>query len=688
MKKLKSLFKKGFTLVELVVVIAVIAILAGASVGIYFGVITKANKVALDEEARLIKESFNVGSVTSSSYYYDEDKSSSLESTSNGYKISNDLTYFYEYRNLFEDIYSNLEGSTTTNINFDRLKSVYYLESENYTTLVGFMYSPSFDDPHNYFFKKDDISDYKTISCYEYYNIKSSDTSKGSIVIEKQNEEYNSFFEKTIYDAVIYFKYSGNYDFDYLINANKKIEIDSPLFKNISYYNNGKIKLITLTMAEKEYDYTLYFNETYEVGIYSNNVDEGTIDITLNNSLKRRVIKDYNGSLSFNIKPKTGYKFSKKFLDKDGNESLLINLLDEPLVDGNTYTYIISDYSSYKFLLPIYAVFEETVDINKIADEINSNLAKIDYISLGTKLCPSIIFNLYFEMFNNDLYSILNEDYDGNKLVYNLLNNQVEVLNKSLSDFTGYYVVTNILNINDYNLKYDGLGLILNDTFSDQSINVYYDLDIGLSSNSLTLTFANILASSSPNVFISNNLTNNITFINNIELSVNINLCNDNNTKINKISLSNGKFNIINGYVNNICVNDADINTSTIDEVSINGASIDVFDITCGFNENYNYSINLNSGSINNFKISGTPIFSDINTYITLVLNDEFILNNINATNNGFNSFNIYFVYMLESLNSNQKDRLKSLLKSYNPNEVDQGNDMYQTYIELKNNIN
>ena len=59
MDKIKR-FKKGFTLVELVVVIAVIAILAAVSVGAYFGVTNSANESKLRTEGKAVLDSVRI----------------------------------------------------------------------------------------------------------------------------------------------------------------------------------------------------------------------------------------------------------------------------------------------------------------------------------------------------------------------------------------------------------------------------------------------------------------------------------------------------------------------------------------------------------------------------------------------------------------------------------------------------
>lgn len=58
--KLFKKAKKGFTLVELVVVIAVIAILSAVSVGAYFGIITQARNSAAEQDASQVKTSLQL----------------------------------------------------------------------------------------------------------------------------------------------------------------------------------------------------------------------------------------------------------------------------------------------------------------------------------------------------------------------------------------------------------------------------------------------------------------------------------------------------------------------------------------------------------------------------------------------------------------------------------------------------
>lgn len=55
-KKISKKLKKAFTLVELVIVIAIIAILTSVSVVTYFGVTNSARKSVLTEEATSLKK--------------------------------------------------------------------------------------------------------------------------------------------------------------------------------------------------------------------------------------------------------------------------------------------------------------------------------------------------------------------------------------------------------------------------------------------------------------------------------------------------------------------------------------------------------------------------------------------------------------------------------------------------------
>ena len=62
--KMRKKIRRGFTLVELVVVIAVIAILAGVSVGAYFGITDSANSSAATQYQKQIKDLWIMYSVS------------------------------------------------------------------------------------------------------------------------------------------------------------------------------------------------------------------------------------------------------------------------------------------------------------------------------------------------------------------------------------------------------------------------------------------------------------------------------------------------------------------------------------------------------------------------------------------------------------------------------------------------
>lgn len=76
----KHIFKKGFTLVELVVVIAVIAILASVSVGAYFGVTNSAVESKLNSESKSILDSIRITAL---------DESDNFTLNKDGFSIKN-----------------------------------------------------------------------------------------------------------------------------------------------------------------------------------------------------------------------------------------------------------------------------------------------------------------------------------------------------------------------------------------------------------------------------------------------------------------------------------------------------------------------------------------------------------------------------------------------------------------------
>lgn len=71
-KKISKKLKKAFTLVELVIVIAIIAILTSVSIVTYFGVTNSAKKSVLTEEATSLKKELQAVSVSAGTGDYEK----------------------------------------------------------------------------------------------------------------------------------------------------------------------------------------------------------------------------------------------------------------------------------------------------------------------------------------------------------------------------------------------------------------------------------------------------------------------------------------------------------------------------------------------------------------------------------------------------------------------------------------
>ena len=105
--KIKQLFKKAFTMVELVIVIAAVAVLAATSVGIYFGVMnSKPDEQSLSVQEQVI--TLWEGYISDSTKYYDDIENKAFEFCTE-YASKKGINVELNYRVLeFDDFVSSI----------------------------------------------------------------------------------------------------------------------------------------------------------------------------------------------------------------------------------------------------------------------------------------------------------------------------------------------------------------------------------------------------------------------------------------------------------------------------------------------------------------------------------------------------------------------------------------------------
>ena len=134
---------KGFTLVELLVVIAILAILATVSVVGYTSFIDRANQSNSDTEAHQIESAiesytiagqvYELGTVSGTTYYVVADKGVCTATTANNVTTYTAITAAVSFAKT--DLNEDLAGLTGT-LKADSAKTLTYTYSEGITTTI------------------------------------------------------------------------------------------------------------------------------------------------------------------------------------------------------------------------------------------------------------------------------------------------------------------------------------------------------------------------------------------------------------------------------------------------------------------------------------------------------------------------------------------------------------------------
>ena len=252
--KIFKKMKKGFTLVELVVVIAVIAILAAVSVGAYFGITDSANASKLEQEAKQVHTAIQTVALAPNEH-------SSL--TSNGLTITDVDSFKDELeKNLGNDVYfSEVEGEYE-----DSMPTIYF--STNSISAIG----------------GSDVT-YKTFQYYlpEIGNKKAvADVVTGEVkAVASTNTSVNAPVEVSLERAI---------EIGTALESGKTTTQEYILEGQITSIANFTYGNLTITVEETSF---------YIYGLYQGDVryDDLTNKPDVGDSIKvQGVIKNYNGS--------------------------------------------------------------------------------------------------------------------------------------------------------------------------------------------------------------------------------------------------------------------------------------------------------------------------------------------------------------------------------------------------------
>lgn len=240
-KRIKKVFKKAFTLIELVVVIAVIAILAGVSVAAYFGVTESANKAKLETEMKQVQTIFTTWSLLE----YDE-------KIFMGSQTEGQLKSTQEY--LIDFVIYNYEQGLNANLNF----TLFDANNNPYFSEIG--------DATNGFSKVTFL-----LSSAGYYSTFEICFEKEEVGISKLSE---SISNDSLIDENEELKFGTEFNFSTL-------EVSEQIYKDINSVN--KAVFGETVDLEKAMNYWMFnIDEEIDIKDLSNRLENGNLFVEVN----------------------------------------------------------------------------------------------------------------------------------------------------------------------------------------------------------------------------------------------------------------------------------------------------------------------------------------------------------------------------------------------------------------------